>query len=72
MDLLQEEILMDEFRKGSQLAFKRVFEKLNEPLMWWCKRSFNLEMEEAEDAVADAWIKVYKKREDLKSYEHVK
>jgi len=72
MDPLQEEILMDEFRKGSQLAFKRVFDELNEHLVWWCKWSFKLEMEEAEDAVSEAWVKVYKNRGDLKSYEHVK
>jgi len=66
-----EDILMTSFRAGEKDAFKWIHDQMIRPLTFFVENIIFSHID-AEDIVANAFYKLYKAREGLKSYEHIK
>lgn len=66
-----EDILMNSFRAGEKGAFKWIHDQMTRLLTFFVENII-FSHADAEDIVATAFYKLYKAREGLKSYEHVK
>lgn len=72
MDITAPDLLIAAFQKGDHLAFKKIFNVLNTALLGYSIGKFLLTQEEAEDEVANCWVKVYDNRAKFKSVSHIK
>jgi RNA polymerase sigma-70 factor (ECF subfamily) len=66
-----EGILMNSFRAGGMDAFKWIHDQMTRPLTFFVENIIFSHVD-AEDIVANAFYKLYKARDGLKSYEHIK
>jgi len=66
-----EDIIMKSFRLGDKDAFNWIYDQMARPLTFFVENII-FSHADAEDIVANAFYKLYKAREGLKSYEHVK
>lgn len=67
MDLLD----FESFKKGDQIAFGRIFNKLSPRLLGYINEKFKFPTDVAEDIVADTWYKLWLHRGEIKSPDHL-
>lgn len=67
MDLID----FESFKKGDQLAFGRIFNKLNPRLMGYINEKFKFPTDVSEDIVADTWYKLWAHRSEIRSLDHL-
>lgn len=63
--------LMDGFRAGSEVAFREVYNRLASPLLYFAANIVQ-DRDQAEDHVASTFLKLYKSRQKMETYEHVR
>lgn len=63
--------LMDAFRKGEDYAFREIYNKLSKPLQYFVE-SMGIDRSIAEDIMSNGFLKIYEKRAELESYDHIK
>lgn len=59
------------FQDGSPVAFKTIYDRLCKPLLYFVDKIID-STPEAEDIVANAFLKLYMARLGMESYEHIK
>jgi RNA polymerase sigma-70 factor (family 1) len=63
--------LLAAFRRGDQETFKRVYDRLSKSLLYFVQNIID-SAPDSEDIVASAFLKLYRAREGMQSFEHIK
>lgn len=63
--------LMEGFRKGNNACLMEIFSRHAKPLNYFL---YNMKVpwEEAEDIVAESFVKIFKRKDSIQSYDHLK
>jgi RNA polymerase sigma-70 factor (family 1) len=59
------------FRDGDQGVFKLVYDRISKPLLYFVSNIIDSQPD-AEDIVASAFLKLYRARESMQSFDHIK
>ena len=63
--------ILEDFRSGDPSAFKGVYDRLAKSLIYFVQNIID-NQPDAEDIVASAFLKLYRAKESMQSFEHVK
>ena len=71
LDLSDEEILVAEFKRGSTVAFERIFMKFHGAITYFCLK-FILDEDGAKDVASELFMKVWNMKDDFENLRAIK